>query len=73
MNSCIMNTVEKFKRVQNEGLEIFIDNEWVNVSNKPNHFIVNIGYMLEVLSNSKNKSTIHRVTNKNEKYILAFF
>jgi isopenicillin N synthase-like dioxygenase len=57
----------------NEGLEIFIDNEWVKVPNKPNHFIVNIGDMLELLSNGKYKSTLHRVINKSEKYTLALF
>ena len=56
-----------------EGLQIFIDNEWVDIPNKPNHFIVNIGDMLELLSNGKYKSTLHRVINNSEKYSLALF
>ena len=57
----------------NDGLQIKNNNEWIDVPTIPNHFIINIGDMFEILSNGKFKSTVHQVTVKNEKYSMAFF
>lgn len=56
-----------------EGLQIKTTEGWVNVLNKPNHFIVNVSDMLEIISNGKYKSTIHRVITTEEKYSIVFF
>jgi len=56
-----------------DGLQININNEWVDVPTIHNHFIVNIADMLEVLSGGKYKSTLHRVLVEKEKYSIAFF
>lgn len=47
-----------------EGLEVLNkDNEWVAVTALPDHIVVNVGDMLERLTNNKLKSTTHRVVN----------
>ena len=56
-----------------DGLQVNINGKWVNIPCKKDHFIINIADMIEILTNGKYKSTIHRVINKNEKYSLAFF
>jgi isopenicillin N synthase-like dioxygenase len=56
-----------------EGLQIKTTDGWIDVPNKSNHFIVNIGDMLEIISNKKYKSTIHRVITTEEKYSVVFF
>ena len=38
-------------------------NEWVAVTALPDHIVVNVGDMLERLTNNKLKSTTHRVVN----------
>lgn len=46
------------------GLEILNnDNEWVGVTSLPDQIVVNVGDMLERLTNNKLKSTTHRVVN----------
>jgi isopenicillin N synthase-like dioxygenase len=57
----------------NIGLQIYTNNEWFDVPNIPNHFIVNIGDMLEIISNGRYKSTKHRVITTKEKYSIIFF
>ena len=58
----------------NDGLQIKNnDGVWIDVPVLPNHFIINIGDMLEILSSGKLKSTIHRVIVKKEKYSMAYF
>ncbi|KAL8138788.1 hypothetical protein V2J09_004789 [Rumex salicifolius] len=57
------------------GLQILKDKQWVAVDQLANSFIVNIGDQLEVLSNGRYKSVVHRVvTNETrERVSLAFF
>lgn len=58
----------------NDGLQIKNnDGIWIDVPTIPNHFIINIGDMLEILSSGKLKSTVHQVKVKDEKYSMAFF
>ncbi|MEO9003390.1 MAG: 2-oxoglutarate and iron-dependent oxygenase domain-containing protein [Ginsengibacter sp.] len=46
------------------GLEIFTKkNEWVSVTSLPDQIVVNVGDMLQRLTNNKLKSTTHRVVN----------
>ncbi len=47
-----------------DGLQIFTkNNEWINVTSLPDQIVVNVGDMLQRLTNSKLKSTTHRVVN----------
>ncbi len=47
-----------------EGLQILTrDEEWVPVTAQPDELVVNVGDMLERLSNNRLRSTIHRVVN----------
>lgn len=47
-----------------DGLQILTKNgEWVNVTSLPDQIVVNVGDMLQRLTNNKLKSTTHRVVN----------
>jgi len=47
-----------------DGLEVLNKkNEWVAVTALPDHIVVNVGDMLQRLTNGKLKSTTHRVVN----------
>ncbi|XP_022144624.1 protein DMR6-LIKE OXYGENASE 1 isoform X2 [Momordica charantia] len=46
---------------QVEGLQIHFQNKWVTVKPLPNSFVVNIGDHLEIFSNGRYKSVLHRV------------
>ena len=47
-----------------EGLQVLNkQNEWVAVTALPDHIIVNVGDMLQRLTNNRLKSTTHRVVN----------
>jgi isopenicillin N synthase-like dioxygenase len=47
-----------------DGLQILTkQNEWVGVTSLPEHIVVNVGDMLQRLTNNKLKSTTHRVVN----------
>lgn len=63
-----------------EGLQILRqDGKWIPVTAFPEQIVVNVGDMLERLTNKKLKSTIHRVVNPSEKlwntsrYSIPFF
>jgi isopenicillin N synthase-like dioxygenase len=63
-----------------DGLEIFSkQNEWVPVTSLPEQIVVNVGDMLQRLTNNKLKSTTHRVVNPprplwgNSRYSIPFF
>lgn len=63
-----------------EGLEILRqDGQWIPVTSLPNQIVVNVGDMLERLTNKKLKSTIHRVVNPPQRlwdtsrYSIPFF
>ncbi|PON66654.1 Oxoglutarate/iron-dependent dioxygenase [Trema orientale] len=43
------------------GLQVLIDNKWIDVSPQPGALVVNIGDLLQLISNEKLKSVEHRV------------
>ncbi|KNA04938.1 hypothetical protein SOVF_195020, partial [Spinacia oleracea] len=45
---------------QVEGLQIKKDGKWVSINPLPNSFVVNIGDILEIMSNGIYKSVLHR-------------
>ncbi|KNA02710.1 hypothetical protein SOVF_216110, partial [Spinacia oleracea] len=50
-----------------EGLQVKRNNKWVAITPKPNAFIINVGDMLEVMSNGIYRSVMHRaVVNATE-------
>ncbi|XP_059650098.1 2-oxoglutarate-dependent dioxygenase 19-like [Cornus florida] len=61
--------------IQNEieGLQVQHNGKWVNVNPLPNSFLVNTAHHLEILSNGKYKSVLHRavVNNKATRISLA--
>ena len=47
-----------------DGLQILTkNNEWIGVTSLPDQIVVNVGDMLQRLTNNKLKSTTHRVVN----------
>ncbi|KAM6592248.1 hypothetical protein CsatA_014853 [Cannabis sativa] len=49
-----------------DGLQVLKDDQWLALKPLPNAFVVNIGHILQIISNGKLKSAEHRVvTNKN--------
>lgn len=63
-----------------EGLEVLRrDGEWIAITALPNQIVVNVGDMLDRLTNHKLKSTIHRVVNPprekmgTSRYSIPFF
>src|SRR5579863_1132214 len=63
-----------------DGLEIFSkQNQWVPVTSLPEQIVVNVGDMLQRLTNNKLKSTTHRVVNPprekwgSPRYSIPFF
>ena len=45
------------------GLQVYTDNQWIDVQAKPGTFVVNIGDMMQRWTNDKWVSTLHRVAN----------
>ncbi len=63
-----------------DGLEVLRrDNKWIPITALPDQLVVNVGDMLERLTNKKLKSTIHRVVNPSKekmntpRYSIPFF
>ena len=63
-----------------EGLEVLRrDGKWIGITALPDQIIINVGDMLDRLSNHKLKSTIHQVVNparekmKTSRYSMPFF
>ncbi|ESQ38508.1 hypothetical protein EUTSA_v10028774mg [Eutrema salsugineum] len=56
---------------QVSGLQVFKDDKWVAVYPIPNTFIVNIGDQMQVISNEKYKSVLHRAVVNTEKERLS--
>lgn len=63
-----------------DGLQVLRrDGEWIPITALPEQLVVNVGDMLERLTNKKLKSTIHRVVNppkdkmKSSRYSIPFF
>lgn len=53
-----------------EGLQVLRrDGEWISITAMPDQLVVNVGDMLERLTNKKLKSTIHRVINPPKEYM----
>ncbi|KAK4732543.1 hypothetical protein R3W88_025531 [Solanum pinnatisectum] len=50
---------------QNGGLQVMCDNQWADVTPIEHGLVVNIGDLLQILSNDKFVSAIHRVVAKN--------
>ncbi|CAN0898534.1 1-aminocyclopropane-1-carboxylate oxidase homolog 1 [Linum grandiflorum] len=46
------------------GLQVFHQNQWIDVPPLPNNLVVNIGDLLQLISNDKFKSVEHRVVAK---------
>ncbi|OMO63566.1 Oxoglutarate/iron-dependent dioxygenase [Corchorus olitorius] len=61
--------------IQNEigGLQVKHQGKWINVNPIPNSFLANIGDHIEILSNGKYKSVLHRavVNNKDTRISIA--
>ncbi|KDP20150.1 hypothetical protein JCGZ_00029 [Jatropha curcas] len=57
------------------GLQVFVDNQWQNISPNFQAFVVNIGDTFMALSNGKYKSCLHRavVNNETPRKSIAFF
>ncbi|KAG0596470.1 hypothetical protein M758_UG257400 [Ceratodon purpureus] len=57
------------------GLQVFIDNEWITVKPRPDCFVVNVGDLFQVLSNTRYKSVLHRaaVNETSKRLSLACF
>ncbi|EOA21019.1 hypothetical protein CARUB_v10001353mg [Capsella rubella] len=49
------------------GLQVFKDDKWVAVKPVPNTFIVNLGDQMQVISNDKYKSVLHRAVVNSDK------
>lgn len=50
-----------------QGLQVFKNNHWYDVKYIPNALIIHIGDQIEILSNGKYKSVLHRTTVNKEK------
>ncbi|KAJ3695906.1 hypothetical protein LUZ60_001283 [Juncus effusus] len=50
-----------------QGLQVFKDNHWFDAKYVPNAIIVHIGDQIEILSNGKYKSVLHRTTVNKDK------
>ena len=52
-----------------DGLQILSkENKWLNINADPGHIVVNVGDMLQRLTNNRLKSTTHRVINPPEQF-----
>ncbi|VEU38661.1 unnamed protein product [Pseudo-nitzschia multistriata] len=62
---------------KNPGLQIYYQEEWIDVPPRPHSFVVNLGDLLEVWTNGIYKSTLHRVLTKapcdEDRYSIPFF
>jgi len=58
-----------------EGLQVYYQNEWIDVKVPPNSFIVNGGDKLQNLTNGYFKSSLHQVVSKPnvERYSIVYF
>mmetsp|Transcript_18253 Transcript_18253/g.44085 ORF Transcript_18253/g.44085 Transcript_18253/m.44085 type:complete len:319 (-) Transcript_18253:98-1054(-) len=60
---------------EHPGLQIYHDGQWIDCPPRKDAFVVNIGDMLEIWTNGRYKSTLHRVltSDKYERYSIPFF
>jgi isopenicillin N synthase-like dioxygenase len=75
-----INTITLLLGAEEAGLELKTrDGRWIPVSPKPGELVINIGDMLQRLTNGKLRSTPHRVVNpspdraSNARYSMPFF
>ena len=75
-----INLITLLMGASTEGLQILRrDGEWIPVTALPDRIVVNVGDMLERLTNKKLKSTVHRVVNPSSeslatpRYSIPFF
>jgi isopenicillin N synthase-like dioxygenase len=75
-----INTITLLLGAEEAGLELLTrDGRWIPVSPRPGELVVNIGDMLQRLTNGRLRSTTHRVTNPPEerrsksRYSMPFF
>jgi len=75
-----INTITLLLGAEEAGLELLTqDGRWISVSPKPGELVINIGDMLQRLTNGKLRSTSHRVVNpspdraSNARYSMPFF
>src|SRR5919106_927812 len=75
-----INTITLLLGAEEAGLELLTrDGRWIPVSPKPGELVVNIGDMLQRLTNGKLRSTTHRVVNpapdraSKARYSMPFF
>ncbi|MCY7270711.1 MAG: isopenicillin N synthase family oxygenase [Sphingomonas bacterium] len=75
-----INTITLLLGAEEAGLELLTsDGRWLAVSPKPGELVVNIGDMLQRLTNGRLRSTSHRVVNpapdraSNARYSMPFF
>ncbi|KAJ6805889.1 flavonol synthase/flavanone 3-hydroxylase-like [Iris pallida] len=54
------------------GLQVFKDGHWIDAKYIPNAIIVHIGDQIEILSNGKYKSVLHRTTVNKEKVRMSW-
>ncbi|KAL2653661.1 hypothetical protein R1flu_021789 [Riccia fluitans] len=59
------NTITMLMQDEVGGLQVFKDDGWIDVRPLPNAFVVNVGDQLQILSNGKYSSCLHRVVNNN--------
>jgi len=75
-----INTITLLLGAEEAGLELLTrDGRWIPVSPKPGQLVINIGDMLQRLTNGRLRSTSHRVVNpapdraSNARYSMPFF
>jgi isopenicillin N synthase-like dioxygenase len=75
-----INTITLLLGAEETGLELLTkDGRWIRVSPKPGELVINIGDMLQRLTNGKLRSTSHRVVNpaperaSHARYSIPFF
>ena len=75
-----INTITLLLGAEEAGLELLTrDGRWIPVSPEPGELVINIGDMLQRLTNGKLRSTSHRVVNpspdraSNARYSMPFF
>lgn len=70
-----INAITLLLGAEEAGLELLTrDGHWIPVSPKPGQLVINIGDMLQRLTNGKLRSTSHRVVNPSHpRYSMPFF
>ncbi|ESR33728.1 1-aminocyclopropane-1-carboxylate oxidase [Citrus sinensis] len=48
------------------GLQVFCEDQWFDITPVPGALVVNLGYMMQLITNDKFKSAYHRVLSKKE-------